>query len=98
MLKTCCRHFIYYELVTYISTCGFNDFRFGTDAEWKKAFKSEVAELDDEFYHLHGYTEIEYLDINDDFEYIDFIRISILMNSLWRWKKALKTAFPKLDF
>ena len=76
-----------------------NDFRFGTIADWKKAFKSVVAELDDEFYHFHYvYTEIEYLDINDDFEYIDFIRISILMNSLWRWKNELKTAFPNLDF
>ena len=75
------------------------DFRFGTAADWKKAFNYVVAESDDEFYHFHYvYTEIEYLDINDDFEYIDFIRISILKSSLWRWKKEIKKAFPKLDF
>ena len=28
-----------------------------------------VSELEDEFYHFHYvYTEVEYLDINDDFE------------------------------
>ena len=76
-----------------------NDFRFGTNDYWKKSFKSVVAELDDEFYHFHYvYTEIEYLDINDDFEYIDVIIISSLMSSLWRWKKELQTAFPTLYF
>ena len=76
-----------------------NDFRFGSPSDWKNKYMNVVSELEDEFYHFHYvYTEVEYLDINDDFEYIDFIRVSILKNSLWRWKAELKKAFPKLDF
>ena len=76
-----------------------HDFRFGTSSYWKSKFKHVVSEIEDELYHFHYvYTEVEYLDINDDFEYIDFIRVSILKNSLWRWKAELKKAFPKLDF
>ena len=71
--------------------------RFGSPPYWKTNI-NVVSELEDEFYHFHYvYTEVEYLDINDDFEYIDFLRVSILKNSLWRWKKELKKAFPKLD-
>ena len=76
-----------------------NDFRFGCPSFWKRRFKSVVSDLDDNIHYLHYvYTEVEYLDINDDFEYIDFIRGSILKNSLWRWKRELIKAFPKLDF
>ena len=76
-----------------------NDFRFGTPSFWKRRFKSVVSDLDDNIHFLqYVYTEVEYLDINDDFEYIDFFRVSILMNSLWRWKRELNKAFPKLDF
>ena len=57
-----------------------------------------VSELEDEFYHFYYvYTEVEYLDMNDDFEFIDF-RVSILKNSLWRWRAELKKALPNLDF
>ena len=76
-----------------------NDFRFGTTADWKKSFKSVVAELDNNIlYFKTVYEKVHYLDINDDVDYIDFFIVSILMNSLWRWKKELKTAFPKIDF
>ena len=76
-----------------------NDFRFGTNADWKKSFKSVVAELDNNIlYFKTVYEEVHYLDINDDVEYIDFFTVSILMNSLWRWKTELKKAFPKIDF
>ena len=65
-----------------------NDFRFGTNADWKKSFKSVVAELDNNIlYFKTVYEEVHFLDINDDAEYIDFFTVSILMNSLWRWKK-----------
>ena len=72
-----------------------NDFRFGTPSFWKRKFKSVVSDLDDNIYYLqYVYTEFEYLDLNDDCEYIDFFRVSILMNSLWRWKRELIIAFP----
>ena len=76
-----------------------NDFRFGTPSFWKRNFKSVVSDLDDKIYYLqYVYTEVEYLDLNDDCEYIVFFRICILMNSLWRWTRELIIAFPKLDF
>ena len=79
-----------------------NDFRFGTPSFWKRSFKSVVSDLDDNIHYIHYlqhvYTESEYLDLNDDCEYIYFFRVSILLNSLWRWKRELIRAFPKLDF
>ena len=74
-----------------------NDFRFGTPSFWKRNFKSVVSDLDDNILYLKTvYEEVHCLDINDDVEYIDFFTVSILMNSLWRWKKELKTAFPRI--
>ena len=65
-----------------------NDFRFGTTADWKKAFKSVVAELDNNIlYFKTVYDEVQCLDMNDDAEYVDFLTASILMNSLRRWTK-----------
>ena len=76
-----------------------NDFRFGSNADWNKSFKSVVAELDNNIlYFKTVYEEVHCLDINDDVEYIDFFTVSILMNSLWRCKTELKKAFPKIDF
>ena len=76
-----------------------NDFRFGCPSFWKRRFKSVVSDLVDNIHYLqYVYTAFEYVDVNDDCEYIYFFRVSILMNSLWRWKRELIRAFPKLDF
>ena len=76
-----------------------NDFRFGTPSFWKRNFKSVVSDLHDNILYLKTvYEEVHCLDLNDDCGYIDLFRVCILKNSLWRWKRELIRAFPKLDF
>lgn len=68
-----------------------DDFKFGDADYWKKSFKSVLVELDNNITMFQTIYENVYdLDINDDYEYIDFFQISILKNSLYKWEKELK--------
>lgn len=67
-----------------------DDFKVGDAEYWKRTFKSVLVELDNNITMFQTiYENIYDLDINDD-EYIDFFRISILKNSLYKWEKELK--------
>ena len=50
-----------------------DDFKFGDADYWKKSFKSVLVELDNNITMFQTIYENVYdLDINDDYEYIDF--------------------------
>ena len=52
-----------------------DDFKFGDTDYWKKSFKSVLVELDNNITMFQTIYENVYdLDINDDYEYIDFFR------------------------
>ena len=68
-----------------------DDFKIGDTEYGEKSFKSVLVELDNNITMFQTiYENVYYLDINDDYEYIDFFRISILKNSLYKWEKGLK--------
>ena len=68
-----------------------DDFKIGDTDYWKRSFKSVLVELDNNITMFQTiYENVYYLDINDDYEYIDFFQISILKNSLYKWEKELK--------
>lgn len=58
-----------------------NDFRFGATSDWKSKFNTVTKDMDNWFYHFKEvYEHVHYMDVNDDDELIDFIRVSLLMN------------------
>jgi len=66
------KHIIYY----------INDFRFGNVNDWKNLFKHTVNELDDDIYYFKEVDlHVHYLDINNDDNYTDFFRKSIVKNA-----------------
>ena len=68
-----------------------DDFKIGDTEYWKKSFKTVLVELENSITMFQTICEnVYYLDINDDYEYIDFFRISFLKNSLYKWEKGLK--------
>ena len=73
-----------------------NDFRFGNVNDWKNLFKRTVNELDDETYCFKEvYQYVHYLDINDDDEYIDHLRISILKNV--KYQRYIKNFYEEAN-
>ena len=68
-----------------------NDFRFGNVNDWKNLFKRTVNEIDDDIYYFKEvYQYVHYLDINDDDEYIDHFRISILKNAKYQRRMRIE--------
>ena len=58
-----------------------NDFRFGATLDWKTSFKTVIDDMDYWFFYFKDvYEHVHYMDINDDDELIDFVRVSTLMN------------------
>ena len=58
-----------------------NDFRFGATSDWKNKLKTVMEDMDYWFYYFEEvYEHVHYMDIDDDDELIDFIRVSTLMN------------------
>lgn len=73
-----------------------NDFRFGNVNDWKNLFKRTVNELDDDIYYFKEvYQYVHYLDINDDDEYIDHFRISILKNV--KYQRYIKNFYEEAN-
>ena len=73
-----------------------NDFRFGNVTDWNNLFKRTVNELDDETYYFKEvYQYVHYLDINDDDEYIDHLRISILKNV--KYQRYIKNFYEEAN-
>ena len=55
-----------------------------------------MNELDDEIYYFSDvYQHVHYLDINDDDEYIDHFRISILKNV--KYQRYIKNLYKEAD-
>jgi len=57
-----------------------NDFRFGSTLDWKNRYKTVTEDMGSWFYMFNEiYEHVEYMDVNDDHELIDYIRGSTPM-------------------